>query len=318
MDLDLRLARHFIVLAEQGHFGRAAASVHLTQPALTKQIQALERQAGSALIDRTRQPWRLTAAGEAVLALSRDLCARVDRVRAAVAGDGAGSTITIGFQSSGSGGWPIGAILLACGQAIGRPVRCRVLDITTYVRALTGGEIDMLVTRPAPDRAGILSVGVLAEPRMLLVPRRWPEADAATLTVAQAGELPLIYNPAMSACDNGVWALGDARPLREARLVANPSRSLVEVLPDLISGAAAATVAPPADQMLPPTHARLVGLPDAPLIETAVCWRAQDKRDSTARLVGAVADALATWARFQQQAGARWAPSVRWKSGPAE
>jgi hypothetical protein len=70
MDLDLRLARHFVVLAEKRHFGRAAASLHLTQPALTKQIQALERQVGAVLIDRTRRPWRLTAAGDEILASS--------------------------------------------------------------------------------------------------------------------------------------------------------------------------------------------------------------------------------------------------------
>jgi DNA-binding transcriptional LysR family regulator len=81
MDIDLRLARHFVVLAETGHFGRAAASLHLTQPALTKQVRALERLAGAELIDRTCRPWHLTAAGQEVLALSRDLCARADRVR---------------------------------------------------------------------------------------------------------------------------------------------------------------------------------------------------------------------------------------------
>jgi DNA-binding transcriptional LysR family regulator len=79
MDLDLRLARHFVVLAETGHFGRAAARLYLTQPTLTKQIRALERLVGAELIDRGRRPWRLTEAGEEVLAVSRDLCARADQ-----------------------------------------------------------------------------------------------------------------------------------------------------------------------------------------------------------------------------------------------
>ena len=313
MDLDLRLARHFVVLAETGHFGRAAASLHLTQSALTKQIHALERQAGSTLIDRTRRPWRLTLDGEAVLALSRELCARADRAARTVK-DGRGPTIVVGFQSSGSSGWPIGMILLACREAVAQPVLCKILDTTSYVTALMDGEVDVLVTRPAPNASSILSVGVLAERRMLLVPRSWPEADARTLTVAQACALPLAYNRAMSTCDNGVWALGDVRALREARLVENGGRHVVEMLPDLISGLAAATVAPPADALLPPTHARLVELPDAPLVETAVCWRAEDGRQSVAHLVCAVADALSAWARRQRRAGERWAPSVRWKA----
>lgn len=64
------MARHFIVVAEVGHFGRAAQRLHLTQSALTKPVQVLERQVGTVLIDRSRRPWRLTAAGQNVLALS--------------------------------------------------------------------------------------------------------------------------------------------------------------------------------------------------------------------------------------------------------
>jgi DNA-binding transcriptional LysR family regulator len=86
MELDLRLARHFVVLADTGHFGRAAASLYLTQSALTKQIQSLERLVGAELIDRSRRPWRLTAAGEEVLAISRDLCRRADRALLALQG----------------------------------------------------------------------------------------------------------------------------------------------------------------------------------------------------------------------------------------
>jgi Bacterial regulatory helix-turn-helix protein, lysR family len=52
---------------------------YLTQPALTKQVRALERLVGAELIDRGRRPWRLTEAGEEVLAASRDLCARADQ-----------------------------------------------------------------------------------------------------------------------------------------------------------------------------------------------------------------------------------------------
>jgi DNA-binding transcriptional LysR family regulator len=78
-NLELRLARHFVVLAETGHFGRAADLLFLTQSALTKQIRALERIVGAELIDRGYRPWRLTAAGEEVLKASRDLCARADQ-----------------------------------------------------------------------------------------------------------------------------------------------------------------------------------------------------------------------------------------------
>ena len=315
MDLDLRLARHFVVLAETGNFSRAAARLHLSQSALTKQMQVLERQTGMVLIDRSRRPWQLTAAGVEVLALSRDLCRRADRAMRSAADSGR-PHLTIGFQSSGSAGWPIGMILLACQEAFQRPIQCRILDITAYVTALMDGEVDVLVTRPAPRRPGVRSMGVLAEPRMLLVPRRWPEADAAALSMAEAGVLPLVYNPAMSLGDNGVWALGDVRPLREARLVVNHGGHFAETLPDLIRGAGAMTIAPPLDELLPATHARPVALPDAPPVETAVCWRADHGVDDV-RLATTVAEALVLWAGRQQRSGARWAPMVCQEPGAA-
>lgn len=137
---------------------------------------------------------------------------------------------------------------------------------------------------------------------MLLVPRGWPEAGASALPAEAAIELPLAYNPAMSEGDNGVWALGDVRPLRGARVVTTFARHFAEMLPALLSGAAAAVVAPPADMLVPRARARLVALPDAPLVETAVCWRAGDEHGDVPLLAAAVAGALAAWARRQQRA----------------
>jgi DNA-binding transcriptional LysR family regulator len=64
MDLDLRLARYFLAVAGEEHFGRAATSLHITQPSLSRQIRSLEQQIGARLFDRTPQGARLTAAGQ--------------------------------------------------------------------------------------------------------------------------------------------------------------------------------------------------------------------------------------------------------------
>ncbi|WP_219508592.1 LysR family transcriptional regulator [Nonomuraea ceibae] len=66
-DLELRLVRYFTVVAEHQHFGRAAADLHVAQPALSRQIQRLEKYLGTRLLDRTSQGTRLTPAGRTFL-----------------------------------------------------------------------------------------------------------------------------------------------------------------------------------------------------------------------------------------------------------
>ncbi len=70
-DPDLRLLHPFVLLAEELHSGRAAARLHLTQPALSQQVQRLERQLGTRLFDRDSHGVRLTPAGHAYLAGAR-------------------------------------------------------------------------------------------------------------------------------------------------------------------------------------------------------------------------------------------------------
>src|ERR1700709_2402345 len=61
----------FVAIAEHGQLGRAAAALHLTQPALTTRLQRLEADLGTPLYRRTRQGMLLTAAGEALLPHAR-------------------------------------------------------------------------------------------------------------------------------------------------------------------------------------------------------------------------------------------------------
>src|SRR5215469_14577303 len=66
MDIDTRLLRYFAAVAAEGNLTHAAEQLHVSQPALTKQIKQLEIQLGARLFTRSRAGMTLTAAGEAL------------------------------------------------------------------------------------------------------------------------------------------------------------------------------------------------------------------------------------------------------------
>ncbi len=81
MDLDLRLVRYFVVVADELHFGRAANKLHLSQPALSKQIRKLEDQLGARLFVRDSRHVALTVRGEGFYRDARELLALADKMQ---------------------------------------------------------------------------------------------------------------------------------------------------------------------------------------------------------------------------------------------
>jgi DNA-binding transcriptional LysR family regulator len=102
MNLDLRQMRYFVTVAEELHFGRAAARLHMTQPPLSQTIQALEELLGAPLFLRTRRNVELTPAGQALLPEARRMLAHAaempELVRRAAAGEA--GRLALAFVSS--------------------------------------------------------------------------------------------------------------------------------------------------------------------------------------------------------------------------
>ncbi|MDE1147226.1 MAG: LysR family transcriptional regulator [Azospirillaceae bacterium] len=95
--MDLRQLRHFIAVVEQGSFSRAAQQVHLTQPALTRSIRALEDFVGAQLLDRGTSGVRSTRAGQAMYQHAKFMINEAERARHEVrlAAEGLGGELTL-------------------------------------------------------------------------------------------------------------------------------------------------------------------------------------------------------------------------------
>ena len=82
--MELRQLEYLVAVAEEANFTRAAERIHVAQPAVSAQIQRLERELGQTLLDRSRRAVRLTAAGEAVLPYAKAALAAVNDMHVAV------------------------------------------------------------------------------------------------------------------------------------------------------------------------------------------------------------------------------------------
>ena len=103
MTLEDRELRSFLVLAEQLHFGRSANLLHISQPALSKQIKGLEEKVGGPLLVRNRRDVRLTAAGSLLYdegrRVLRDLDSLFEAAQAAVRGEAGKLRIAVGIAT---------------------------------------------------------------------------------------------------------------------------------------------------------------------------------------------------------------------------
>ncbi|MBD9483692.1 LysR family transcriptional regulator [Pseudomonas sp. PDM14] len=144
---DLRQLRHFVALADHGHFARAAEAVHLSQPALSRSIQALEAGLGCNLVDRHSRGISLTAHGRLVLEHARRLLAGSHALSNAVSQLG---NLASGELRLGSGPYPAARLVpQAIGQFAQRYPQVRVellLDNWQQLRTrLLNDELELFI-----------------------------------------------------------------------------------------------------------------------------------------------------------------------------
>jgi DNA-binding transcriptional LysR family regulator len=199
-DVELRHLEHFVAVAEERSFTRAAARMHLVQSALSVSIRSLERELGGRLFDRTTHQVELTDAGRALLVEARNTLAAADAARDAVAAvhGGLRGSVRVGIMHS------LTLIDLAAVLTRYHRERPQVQIIPSaaqggsaeLVRQVMDGRLDLAFAALPSDYPPGLTVRPLAsEPILLACPDDHPLAQRRAIPLTELDGEPFVDFP---------------------------------------------------------------------------------------------------------------------------
>jgi DNA-binding transcriptional LysR family regulator len=293
MDVHLRDLRYFVAVAEELHFTRAAERLHVSQPALSKQIRALERALGMPLLTRDHRTVSLTAAGEALLDAARDLLAAWDE---AVHAAGrrqreAAGVLQVGFHTSVAGHLYRDAAAGFTSAHPGWRVALRLHHWSDTSGGLADGSSDVaFLWLPVPDQHLLAWRVLRTEPRHVALWSGHPLEARSEVSMRDLLNEPFVALPPESGLLRDYWLALDERGGHPVRIGAQA---------DSPDAAFEAVAAGQGVALLAAGNAELYARPgiaarpvvDLEPCELAVAWRAGDERGVIGGFVEAALDA---------------------------
>jgi DNA-binding transcriptional LysR family regulator len=195
--LELRQLRAFLQVSTTRHFGRAAATLNITQPALTQRIQALERELGMQLLTRSAREVRLTPAGEVLLPYANSLVQVEDRALRDLADNAAGRAgkLRVAYLLHGDVGTQ--------GKIVGEfrrrypevAVETTMGNSRLNLDLLSSGAVDVGFIGPSKVPAEIALQTMGQGPLVLALPEKHPLVQQERVPVNMLAGVPLILWP---------------------------------------------------------------------------------------------------------------------------
>ncbi|MFC4169644.1 LysR family transcriptional regulator [Teichococcus aestuarii] len=280
--------RCFVAVAEELHFHRAAARLNMTQPPLSRQIQALEHRLGAVLLWRDSRGVRLTPAGQAfledarrLLRLAEGAALQVRRVARGQSGE-----VRIGFTAASSYG--------VLPRLVGL-LRTRLPEITLTLReavsqeqvqALQAGRLDLGLLRPVGRPAGLLSTRVQREALLVALPRAHPLASRPAIALSALEDEPLITYPPVEGrylhdLVTGLFRLSGIVPERVQHI--SQTHSILA----LVGAGLGVALVPRAAERLQPAEVALrpLDMPAPPAAELVLAWRSEMENPACATVL---------------------------------
>ncbi|MFJ2648951.1 LysR family transcriptional regulator [Streptomyces sp. NPDC087420] len=265
MSIELRHLRCFLAIAEESSMTRAAARLHLTQPAVSRNLVALERHLGVRLAERSTHHLALTAEGRAF---------REKAAAAVAAFDDALDTgrlrrrpLRLGHAWSAFG--PYTTPLLRRWEQEHPETPLELLRIDDRTAGLIRGEVDAALLRGpgVVGTPGLVTELLFTEPRVAAVPADGPLAARTTLTLADLASRPILVNTVSGTTTPSLWP-PEAGPVSTVT-VANTDDWLTGIAAGRGVGVSSASTA----DMHPHPGVAYRPLPDAPPLQVFLAWR---------------------------------------------
>ncbi|MEW6642114.1 MAG: LysR family transcriptional regulator [Pseudomonadota bacterium] len=195
--MDLRRLAYFVAVAEELHFGRAAARLSIAQPPLSRQIAQLEADLGVMLIDRSRSQIRLTQAGEVLLLRARDILGRLDQAEREVKriGEGISGYLRIAFVGSATHGILPNVIKAFRTSFPEVELALSAMNNAELKRAVVQREIDIAIARPSLNDEELKSEPLHHEPLILAIPDSSPLLQADPIRLAALRDETFVLYP---------------------------------------------------------------------------------------------------------------------------
>jgi DNA-binding transcriptional LysR family regulator len=191
--MELRQLRYFVAVAEEGNISRAAQKIFLTQPALSRQIKALEEELGQCVLERQAHSIRLTPAGEILLREARELLAHADLVLERVRATGHGLRLRVGYAPSFAAG--ILSVAVSSFTQTHPNAQVELHDASTkeMLAGLEDDKLDIAITLRREDEArGLKWAPILKTTLSLAVNRQHPLAKLKRVSPADVAKEPLV------------------------------------------------------------------------------------------------------------------------------
>ncbi len=285
IDLDLRKLRYFVAVAERRHFGQAALALHVTQPALSRQVRQLEHDLRVELFTRSTREVALTPAGEQFLRDAKALLAAAeaaqDRARRISAGDDA---LIVGFMLGTDVTLALNAFSVRYPDVSVELVRLRWW---TQARDILDGSVDVALVRPPLEAEGLSLLPLYPEHLTAVLPIDHARAHDTEVTLAALADDPVLEYADATETWSAVWN-ADPRPDGTRPGHGPAFHDMEELLGYVRGGRGIAFVPNSVAAAFPRSDIAYIPVADAPPGQVALAWNGSHRSQRVASFVETV------------------------------